>query len=411
MRNSEKCPIQPGWKQADRKLPSRFALGLVCLALVAPVLGGAREQAKRIHDRLTGAPPTEAVLDRMEDEISLNNDPLAAAFIAIDGPNNPNSHNFYNVTLKNFATPWTNRDQSVFEPLNDYTAMVIGVIRDEEPFNQLLSADYMYVGAPGLPSVASVSDSSNQHFEDLEANGVDLSNPANLTQVQQTTVMTGLTDSSSAAGVMTTRAAARAFFIDGTNRAMFRFTLLNHLCNDLEQVKDITGTPDRIRQDVSRSPGGDSRIFLNSCIGCHIGMDPLAQAFAYYNYEYTEGNEDGGRLVYTPGQVQPKYLINADNFKYGYATPDDRWDNYWRTGPNAILGWGPGTGSGNGAKSMGQELANSDAFARCQVTKAYRNVCLAEPDQSQLDMLKATYLAGFNMKNVFAEAATLCMGE
>lgn len=413
MQNSYKCQQSGSWKNGDRKLPTRFAIGLVCLALASPVLAGSREQAKRIHDRLTGVPPTEAVLDRMEDEISINNDPVAAAFIAIDGPNNPNSKYFYNVTLKNFATPWTNRDQSVFEPLNDYTAMVIGMIRDEEPFNQLLSADFMYVGKPGLSNVAVVSDTSNQHFEDLEANGVDLSDRVdpNLVQVSQTTVMTGLTDSSAAAGVMTTRAAARAFFIDGTNRAMFRFTLLNHLCNDLEQVKDITGTPDRIRQDVSRSPGGDSRIFLNSCIGCHAGMDPLAQAFAYYNYEYTEGNEDGGRLVYTPGQVQPKNLINADNFKYGYVTPDDQWDNYWRTGPNAILGWGAGTGSGAGAQSLGRELANSDAFARCQVTKVYRNVCLGEPDQGQLDMLKTTYLDGFNMKNVFAEAATLCTGD
>ncbi len=35
------------------------------------------------------------------------------------------------------------------------------------------------------------------------------------------------------AGVMTTRGAASAFFINGTNRAMFRFTMMNHLCNDL----------------------------------------------------------------------------------------------------------------------------------------------------------------------------------
>ena len=66
---------------------------------------------------------------------------------------------------------------------------------------------------------------------------------------------------------------------------MFRFTLLNHLCMDLEQVHDTSITPDHIRQDVSRSPGGDSRVFLNNCIGCHAGMDPLAQAYAYYNYD------------------------------------------------------------------------------------------------------------------------------
>jgi hypothetical protein len=189
---------------------------------------------------------------------------------------------------------------------------------------------------------------------------------------------------------------------------MFRFTLMNHLCNDLEQVKDITRTPDRIRQDVSRSPGGDSRIFLNSCIGCHSGMDPMAQAFAYYNYDETTG-----RLVYTTGQVQPKYLINADNFQPGYVTTDDGWDNYWRSGPNAILGWSnaPPNGSGNGAKSLGQELAQSDAFARCQSMKVYRNVCLAEPSQAQLVTLKAAFTANYSMKDVFATAAAECMGN
>ena len=72
---------------------------------------------------------------------------------------------------------------------------------------------------------------------------------------------------------------------------MFRFTLMNHMCMDMEQVHDTSIAPDRIRQDVSRSPGGDSRVFLNNCIGCHAGMDPLAQAFAYYNFDTTCGRD------------------------------------------------------------------------------------------------------------------------
>ena len=90
------------------------------------------------------------------------------------------------------------------------------------------------------------------------------------------------------AGVITSRAASEAFFIDGTNRAMFRFTLLNHLCRDMEQVHDTSRPPDRIRQDVTRSPGGDSSVFLNNCVGCHNGMDPMAQAFAYYDFDETQ---------------------------------------------------------------------------------------------------------------------------
>ena len=142
---------------------------------------------------------------------------------------------------------------------------------------------------------------------------------------------------------MTTRGAASAFFIDGTNRAMFRFTMMNHLCNDLQTVMDITRPPDRIRQDVTRSPGGVSTLFLTNCIGCHSGMDPMAQAFAYYQYNYTVASDPtgalAGQIVYTAGQVQPKYHINNTNFPQGFSTPDDSWTNRWRTGPNEILGW------------------------------------------------------------------------
>jgi hypothetical protein len=381
----------------------------VVLALAAPAFAADedRVKAKRIHDRLAGVPPTEAVLDAMETEIAndpVNAGPIKAAKIAMQNPA------FYNVTLKNFATPWTNEEQDVFAPLNDYTATVIGMIRDREtpdgvPFTDLLSGDILYVGDDTISGVDPYSASNNDHYEDLEEQGVDLSNPSNLFKVTQSS-KNGI-PSFATAGVMTSRAASEAFFIAGTNRAMFRFTLLNHLCNDLEQVKDITRTSDRIRQDVSRSPGGDSRIFLNSCIGCHSGMDPLAQAYAYYNYD-----ETSSRLVYTDGVVQAKYHNNADNFKPGYVTPDDRWDNYWRSGPNAILEWDQNlTGSGNGAKSMGQELAASDAFARCQSIKVFRNVCFGEPDQEGLVALKGAFEFDYNMKDVFAEAAKQCLGD
>ena len=372
----------------------------MALALTLPAFAGQREQAKRIHDRLTGVSPTAATLDLMEAKMP---DAEAAALLAIDPDQNPeNAKYFYNVTLKNFATPWTNEAQDVFAPLNDYTALVIGMIRDNEPFNQLFSASFTYVGDPSL-GLSAVSPSNNNHYEDLESNGIDLSDDTKLIQVSQTI--------GAPAGVFTTRAAARAFFIDGTNRAMFRFAMLNHLCKDMEEVEDPTRTADRIRQDVSRSPGGDSRIFMNSCIGCHTGMDPMAQAFAYYEYEYPEGNEDAGQLVYTPGSVQSKYLINSDNFNPGYVTPNDNWDNYWRSGPNASLGWGSGTGSGSGAASMGAELANSVAFERCQATKVYRTVCLGDPRQDQVDTLLTAYGTTKNMKQVFASAAALCKGD
>ena len=250
--------------------------------------------------------------------------------------------NFYNVTLKNFAAPWTNRDRSVFVPLNDYIATVIGLIRDDQPFNELLSRDISYIGRQNVVPTGPAAN-SNQHYQELEERNVNLK--LDLIPTQQSSVNnipTGAT-----AGVLTSRAASEAFFIAGTNRAMFRFTMVNHFCNDMEQLHDPALPPDRIRQDVSRSPRGDSRLFLNNCIGCHTGMDPMAQAFAYYNYD-----ENTGALQFTDGDVQDKYFNNELNFPPGFATPDDHWDNYWREGQNAYLGFdGSLPGSGDGAQA------------------------------------------------------------
>jgi hypothetical protein len=363
-----------------------------------------RAQAKRMYDRLVGTPPTPALLDELEQLVAA--DKVAAGMYMLD-PSSPRSSQFYTTTLKNFATPWTNRDQTVFAPLNDYVATVIGMVRDDVDFRTVLSADVVYVGQGINPAY---STTNNDHYVAMESNNADLR------VVLQPTTQSSLNGlpPNATAGIITSRAASEAFFIDGTNRAMFRFTLLNHLCHDMEQVHDTTRPPDRIRQDVTRSPGGDSSLFLNNCIGCHSGMDPMAQAFAYYDFDETQN-----RLVYTQGQVQPKYLINADNFKPGYITTDDHWENRWRLpGKNTVLGWAGQDGtirSGNGAKTLGEELANSDAFAECQATKVFKTLCFRSPsDQADRDLVSASangFKSGGNLKRVFAETAAYCAGN
>ena len=89
-------------------------------------------------------------------------DPLAAAYIAMQNPE------FYRVVLKNWVTPWTNVDRSVHAPLNDYSATVIGLIRDDRPFTEVLTADVVYVGANGVVG-SQYSHTDNQHYQDLEA--------------------------------------------------------------------------------------------------------------------------------------------------------------------------------------------------------------------------------------------------
>jgi hypothetical protein len=387
-------------------LGARVAVALTVATLAAgTAVAGSREQAMRIHDRLNGTPPTQTLLDSMQAAIDSGN-AVGAALLAIDDPNGM----FYTVVLKNLVTPWTNVAQTVFAPLNDYSATVIGMVRDEVPFNTALSGDIIYVGSSSL-GLPAYSASNNNHYTQMETQGVNLK--TGLVQAQQS-VVTGL-PSAATAGLLTTRASAQAFFSLGTNRRMFRFTMINHMCSDMTTIMDNTRPTDRIRQDVSRSPGGDSRVFLNNCVGCHSGMDPMAQAFAYYDFVFVS-DPSTGNITYTPGTVVGKYFHNNTTFGSGYVTPDDHWDNRWRSGPNALMGWDatkPGTG--NGAKSLGVEIAASDQFAQCQVTKVFQAICLRAPsdstDRAQVALIKSDFKQGYSMKKVFAETAVYCMGN
>ncbi len=383
-----------------------LAVGLMAAAGTANAQMDDVDRARRMHDRLAGVPPDDTTLATMAGQISSGRPDLAAE-LAMQNPN------FYNVVLKDWITPWTNEDMTVFAPLNDYTATVIGMIRDDVPFNLVLSEDIIYTGANNLVN-PNYQHTSNDHYIALEEQGIDLSNPANLVQRTQSGLGGSQLSPNEAAGIVTTRAAAESFFPAGTNRAMWRYTAINYLCRDMEQLTDITRPGDRIRQDVTRSPGGDSEIFLNSCFGCHAGMDGLAGAYAYFDWDPDQGE---GRLVNTPGSVQEKYSINGNTFPFGYITTDNSWINYWREGPNSLLDWRGASDRGFGAKSLGAEVASTRAFSVCQVEKVFKQVCFRPPkdqdDRDAIERIADNFEANgvYRMKSVFAEVAEHCMDE
>ena len=188
-----------------------FVACAMLTSLAVPANAGTREQARRIHDRLVGVPPDATTLQLMVDRIDAL-DPLGAADIAMQHPA------FYRTALKSFATPWTNVEGDVFAPLNDYSATVIGMIRDNVPWNQVLSADLVYTGAGGVvPSAYSHTD--NDHYEELEANRVDLSDPNLFIGVPQSGLPGSVLQPGDAAGVTTTRAARRSLLQRGDQSA------------------------------------------------------------------------------------------------------------------------------------------------------------------------------------------------
>src|ERR1700682_6311974 len=186
--------------RSARWLPLLGVAWAIALAVqtAPPAFAGPREQAQRIYERIPGSPPSATVLDQMAAKTAAA-DLAGAAAIATD------ASTFYSVTLKNFVTPWTNRDQTVFAPLNDYTATVIGMVRDDVAFNTVLSADILYtINASGLPAV---SATNNNHYATAEQNGVDLKAPW-LAPSQSAAY--GL-PTAATAGVMTTRGGSSAF--------------------------------------------------------------------------------------------------------------------------------------------------------------------------------------------------------
>lgn len=363
-------------------------------------LAGPKEAAWKLHNRLAGVPPVKTAtadpLKQMEDLIRAGNGE-AAAQVAISHPN------FYNVVLKNWIKPWSNREQTSRDELNDYVATVLGVIRDDIPFTEVLSGDILYTvnynNNDGTPSVYSFTD--NLHYRNAETRNINLM--ANLVPQTQSAV-TGL-PANAVSGVLTTRAAGAAFYSAGTNRRVNRFNFINYLCHDYEALHDVNIPDVRVRRDVERNPGGDSRTYKNKCVGCHAGQDALGGAYAYYDFV-------GGRLVYTPNIVVAKMNHNV-YYSAGFVTTDDNWINTWAQGQNAKLGW-RGATSGNGVKALGQMLSRSSAFSTCMAKKVFQLVCLKEAINTD-DVAMVTDLAAqfeqenYNMKKLIVNTSVGCI--
>ena len=355
-----------------------------------------RDTAFQIFNRLNGVPPSAERLDQLEAMVA-SGDVRGAALAAINDPKGM----FYNLTLKDIVSRWTNADKSPRVPLNDFTATVIGIVRDGVPFNQVFSADILYTGnTAGAPAY---SLANNAHYQFLETQGA----PLHTALVKQTqTQQTGALPASAIAGILSTRAYGDAYFNAGTNRRALAFTFENFLCKSFDTLQDTTRPNFRVRRDVTRAPGGDSSLYRNRCAGCHAGMDALGGAFAFYDFTAN------GALVYTPNQVQIKMNRNATEFPDGFVTVDDSWLNLWNQGQNSSLGW-TGTMEGKGAKSLGELLAGTEAFATCMAQKAVEALCI-RPVENTADKDAVTTIAksfkqnNYDLKGVYADAAVHC---
>ena len=372
-------------------------------------MAGPKEQADRIFQRLNGVPSDLDTLNSMTKMIEDGN--LAgAALMAIEDPNG----RFYNITLKNWWAPFTNEGENARVPLNDYTALAIGMVRDEIPFDQILYGDILYIAVD--PSSAPLpdydqkgDDEANAHFLEVEKRRLPLHKV--LKKVKQSDYTSYAPDV--AAGALTTWGFSKDYYNAGTNRAAFRFTSMTYLCRDMEQLHDPTRSDYRIRRDVPRDPGGDSTVFRTKCAGCHAGMDALAGAFSYWNYDDELG------VIYDPTNIPEKINRNGDVFPNGFVTTDDSWLLLWHQGPNKKVGWN-GARSGKGVKSLGKMLSSTDAFARCISKRVLKLVCEVDGNKPEhtpiVEQLAHSFKqpiqdTRYNLKHLFAKTAIICRGQ
>ncbi len=168
-----KCPAS---KAAAASLKVLLA-GVIFLQAPA-ALSDSKIFAYRLFNRINGVPPTAdklAEMAKLVDEGKYEQAGLAAV--------NDSSGNFYNVTLKDVFTRWSNTDRSPRRPLNDVVATAIGIVRDDIPFGQFLYEDIVYV-TDSQPNAPAYSLANNDMFVRLE--GADANFSKNLRRSTQT---------------------------------------------------------------------------------------------------------------------------------------------------------------------------------------------------------------------------------
>jgi len=370
-------------------------------------LAKARTQVSFIYKRLAAVPPSAADLEKFAAKLAAAADKQAVLLEVAEAATQVDS--FYSRTVLNFAQIEANEERELNDnagQLSDLTATVIGFVKDGKDYRQILSGDIMYI-----PSGTTYSPDNNTAYDTLYTNVKNgtAQLASSLVEAPQTTT-NGLNQ---AAGIFTLRGYGSIYYDMGTNRSAVRFTFMNYICRDMEDLSDVSLPDVYVRRDVDRKPGGDPSKYRTECVGCHNGMDPQANAFAYFDWAPGAANAPGtGRIRIATAPV-PKMNQNADVFTGGAAVSDDSWVNLWYQGTNASLGWDPNKKSGKGPKSWGEALASTKMFPECMAKRVYKTVCLKEgrtaADKASIAELSEHFAnASFNMKDLFKQTAVEC---
>lgn len=393
-------------------------------------------KAQDIFQRLTGVktPLYDPELTKMATLLKAN-DPLGAADIAASDAR------FLNITVRDFASRMSNRPESIDVPLNDFTATIIGAVRDNLNAQRLLWDDITYIGDPTKVAIPSTLTAdilrSNNHYEALDLQRANLANVLKIS-TQKIFDGTKAVNMPTPAGLLTSRAWMSSHAIAGTNRRPIEYSLREFLCTPLEKAADSTGPDNVVARDIDRFPGGSHTKFTVSCRACHTIMDGFRPAFGYFtfNSNYTmhsftspavtnQDDEDDGLGMFKSREPGATYVHNKLNhnetvFAGGRVTVDDNWVNNAVHGANLpYFNWT--RMKGKGISEFGRMIAESKQFPLCMANRVFSQVCKRAPVQSDMPMLtsaadefsdKLAVKRNYNLKFLFEKIVTSkeCLG-
>lgn len=403
-------------------------------------------EAKKLIERIAGVkvPIYHPLLKQMAAKIK-SGDRLGAAEIATQHPD------FLNTTVKQMALKMSTREETRRLELNDFTAMFVGVTRDELDARLLLTGNFYYIVdryhpyfdqnehlRAGIGNAQDNTDNlkfsflrSNHHFGTVDNLYFDFAKT--LKRIDGQKVVRGIQDNDNSqdvlpnpepAGVLTSRTFLEAHLFAGTNRRPIEYTFRQFMCVPMEEMADTSVSDERIGRDIDRFPGGDGLKFQTTCKGCHTQMDSFRGAFA--NWEWVaEGSQNSilgenrykqnGAVMdfFDPNGMSHKVVKNGHVFPTGYVQKDNSFFNNSLGKANAeLFGWRLKSIHGKGTTDFGRQIADSKRFSQCMVKRVYDSVCRTNINpKTELAFLKQQAEifenTNYNMKKLYQRLSIL----
>lgn len=345
--------------------------------------------AGQLYERLTGVP------------LSLN-DPKFSALEKLLGAGKfveaahlvTEEEHFYSVTVRDWASAFSNQTETTLVPFSDFEALVIGVTRDNLDARSLLTGDFRYEADPKKVSLPEPSPKNNVHYEVIESKRLSLRDIL----IRRTPQWDHFSE---AAGLLTTRRWAEEHYRGGTNRRAVRFAFQEFLCAPIAQWKNASLSDFYIRRDIDRKPAGIAMTFQTECRACHAPMDALGGAFA--NFDFVAGN-----FVGSPDWIAPKMYQNSDVYPKGHQVSNAGWLNLLHSPGDTSFGWRTSL-EGTGVHAFGEMLSHSSAFSHCLTKKVFEKVCrrkTTEADKQTMNQMADLFEKdAYSLRRLFERVA------